>query len=163
MDWIAQKQRAGEVLKKYGSVALVVLLGIFLLTLPTEASEEPGTTADVSAGAEPQLQEQLAELLSGVSGAGKVEVLLTQAQGEETLYQEQQRITDSETSRDTVVLSGPDRGEFGLIRQVNPPVYQGAVILCQGADSPQVKLAMVEAVKCATGLTADRITVLKMK
>lgn len=163
MDWIAQKQRAGELLKKYGSVALVVLVGIFLLTLPTEASEESETTAGVSARADPKLQEELAELLSGVSGAGKVEVLLTQAQGEETLYQEQQRISGSETSRDTVVLSGSDRGEFGLIRQVNPPVYQGAVVLCQGADSPQVKLAMVEAVKCATGLTADRITVLKMK
>lgn len=163
MDGITQKQRAGELLKKYGSVILVVLVGLFLLTLPTEASEEPETTADVSAGAEPQLQEELAKLLSGVSGAGKVEVLLTQAKGEETLYQEQQRISGSETSRDTVVLSGSDRGEYGLIRQVNPPVYQGAVILCQGADSPQVKLAMVEAVKCATSLTADRITVLKMK
>ncbi len=163
MDWIAQKQRAGELLKKYGSVALVVLVGIFLLTLPTEASEESEITSGVSARADPKLQEELAELLSSVSGAGKVEVLLTQAQGEETLYQEQQRISGSETSRDTVVLSGSDRGEFGLIRQVNPPVYQGAVILCQGADSPQVKLAMVEAVKCATGLTADRITVLKMK
>lgn len=163
MDWIAQKQRAGELLKKYGCVALVVLVGIFLLTLPNEASGEPETAADVSAGDNPTLQEELAELLSGVSGAGRVELLLTLAKGEETLYQEQQRISDSETSRDTVVLSGLDRAESGLIRQVNPPVYQGAVVLCQGADSPQVKLAMVEAVKCATGLTADRITVLKMK
>lgn len=163
MDWIAQKQQAGELLKKYGCVVLVVLVGIFLLTLPAEAPEEPETTADVSAGENPQLQAALAELLSTVSGAGRVEVLLTQAKGEETLYQEQQRISGSETSRDTVVLSGPDRGEFGLICQVNPPVYQGAVVLCQGADSPLVKLAMVEAVKCATGLTADRITVLKMK
>lgn len=162
MDWIEQKQRSGELLKKYGSVALVVLVGIFLLLFPM-GQEETETEAAVVTAEQSGLQEELAKLLSCVSGAGRVEVLLSQAQGEETLYQEQQRISGTETSRDTVVLSGPDRAEFGLIRQVNSPVYQGAVILCQGADSPGVKLAMVEAVKCATGLTADRITVLKMK
>ena len=43
------------------------------------------------------------------------------------------------------------------------PTYLGAVIVCQGGDSPTVKLAIVEAVSNATGLSADKITVLKMK
>jgi hypothetical protein len=39
----------------------------------------------------------------------------------------------------------------------------GAVIVCQGADKPVVRLAIVEAVADATGLSTDTITVLKMK
>ena len=36
------------------------------------------------------------------------------------------------------------------------------VVLCQGADAPSVKLAIVEAVRCVTGLGADQISVQKM-
>ena len=55
------------------------------------------------------------------------------------------------------------RTESGLVRQTLGPVYRGAVILCQGADDPTVKLAVVEAVRCVTGLGADQISVQKMK
>lgn len=163
MDWLAQKRRLGEALKQYRYVALVILIGLMLLWLPTESSTEIPAEEECTAETQIPLQEELTRLLSSVSGAGRVEVLLTHAKGEETLYQQDVQTFDTESRRDTILVTGADRGETGLIRQINPPVYQGAVILCQGADSPQVKLAMVEAVKCATGLTADRITVLKMK
>lgn len=163
MDWLGQKQKIGVLFKKYRSVALLVLLGIFLLLLPENTTPEESEIQESVVLTQPRLQEELARLLSGVSGAGKVEVLLTQAKGEQTIYQEEERVTANETSRDTVLVTGSDRAQSGLVRQVNPPEYQGAVVLCQGADSPQVKLAMVEAVKAATGLTADCITVLKMK
>ena len=61
------------------------------------------------------------------------------------------------------MVTGSDRSEKGLVRQINPPEYLGAVVLCQGADNAAVKLAIVEAVSKATGLSTDRITVLKMK
>lgn len=163
MDWIAQKRRLWELLKQYRYVALVILIGLFLLWLPTESTPEPSVASEEPSVAQTTLQEELSQLLSEVSGAGKVTVLLTQAKGEETLYQEDARVSDTESQYDTVVITGSDRMETGLIRQVIPPIFQGAVVLCQGADSPQVQLAMVEAVKCATGLTADCITVLKMK
>lgn len=163
MDWIAQKRQLWERLKQYWYVTLVILIGLFLLWIPTESTPEPSVEEAEPSETETTLQEELSQLLSGVSGAGKVTVLLTQAKGEETLYQEDTRISDTESQNDTVVITGSDRTQTGLIRQVIPPVYQGAVVLCQGADSPQVQLAMVEAVKCATGLTADCITVLKMK
>jgi len=36
-------------------------------------------------------------------------------------------------------------------------------VVCQGADRAGVRLAVVDAVKSVTGLSSDRITVLKMK
>ena len=53
--------------------------------------------------------------------------------------------------------------ETGLIKQVNPPKYLGALIVCQGADDPSVRLAVSQAVASVTGISTDRISVLKMK
>ena len=171
MDWVDVGSRAKEFLKKYRYVALVLLAGIFLMVLPEgEEKQETQTQAESvqeTTAAQPDLQEALSEILSKIQGAGKVQVLLTQAAGEEIVYQTDEDIsTDSDSSnvrRETVILSGTDRSESGLIQQVIPPVYQGAIVLCQGADNASIKLAIVEAVSNATGLTFDKITVLKMK
>ena len=64
---------------------------------------------------------------------------------------------------ETVLISGSDRGQEGLIKQINAPTYRGAIILCQGADSPSVCLAIKEAVSKVTGLDTSEISVLKMK
>ena len=40
---------------------------------------------------------------------------------------------------------------------------QGAVVVCQGADHPQVRLNVTNAVAVYTGLGSDKITVMKMK
>ena len=41
------------------------------------------------------------------------------------------------------------------------PTYRGALVVCQGGDQADVKLAVTEAVAALTGLSADRITVAK--
>jgi stage III sporulation protein AG len=72
--------------------------------------------------------------------------------------------TDSYSEQnDVVTVSDGNRGEAGLVRQVIPPKYMGAVVVCQGADHPAIRLAVVEAVSDLTGLGADRVSVLKMK
>lgn len=166
MDWVAWKNTMVEFAKKYRYVLLVVLVGLVLLALPEE--KEPVKQPESIQTEEKQnLQEDLAAILSQVAGAGKVEVLLTQATGEETIYQTDEDISTGESTSDvhsdTVLVTGADRSETGLVRQVNPPTYQGAIVLCQGADSAQVKLSIVEAVMSVTGLRSDSITVLKMK
>ena len=50
-----------------------------------------------------------------------------------------------------------------MVRQILSPEYLGAVVVCQGANDVQVRLAVVEAVSKVTGLGADKISVLKMK
>ena len=127
-----------------------------------ESSHSPDTMQ-----AEPTLEEKLSAILSQVEGAGDVQVILTVAAGEEVVYQtdDDYSVTgDSNTTKvDTVTVTDADRNQNGLVRQVNPPVYQGAIIVCEGADDPSVQLAMVNAVSKITGLGANRISVLKMK
>ena len=162
MEWIAGKERVLEYIKNYRHVLLILLIGVLFMIFPS--AEEPEAQPQPSASeAAPSLQDSLAEILSKVSGAGKVEVLLTQAAGEQTLYQTDEDLSSDDVRRDTVLITNSDREEVGLIKQVNPPVYRGAVVLCQGADSAAVRLSIVEAVMSVTGLTSDCITVLKMK
>lgn len=147
--------------KKYRYVLLVVLAGFILMSVPeTEADE---TTPTEQEDAAPQLQESLEEILSLIQGAGRVEVLLTQESGEEILYQMDDNKSSDSLRRDTVMVSNASREEAGLVKRVDPPIYRGAIVVCQGADNASVRLSVVEAVKSVTGLTADRITVLKMK
>lgn len=162
MDWVAVKSSAAEYIKKYRYVLLVVLAGIFLMALPEREEAEPRVQQDI-AETKPDLQESLAAILSQIAGAGKVEVLLTQAAGEQTLYQTDEDLSPDDIRRETVLITNSDREETGLIKQINPPVYQGAIVLCQGADNANIRLSIVEAVMSVTGLTSDCITVLKMK
>lgn len=161
-----------QFLAKYKHVLLILLVGIGLMLLPSggksSAQEQPTPTAAPEQIQQTQtLQEQLSSFLSRMEGAGRVEVLLTLATGEETLYQtDSDRTTAdrSETDRqDTVIVSDSGRNEAGLVCQVNPPTYLGAVVLCQGADNSAVRLAITQAVANATGLGTHKITILKMK
>ena len=106
------------------------------------------------------VQEELAQILSNINGAGKVQVMLTEQAGECILYQTDQ---PSENRQDTVIITDADRAQNGLIQQIFSPTYRGAIILCQGADKAGVRLAIVEAVSKITGLDASEISVLKMK
>ena len=101
--------------------------------------------------------QQVAEILSW----------LNIEQGAKTIYQVDDDISQGESSysdrNQTVTLTDGQRNQYGLVQQVNPPIYLGAVVLCQGAGDPVVKLSVVEAVSKITGLNANQICVLKME
>ena len=153
--------------KQYRYGFLILLLGVGLMLLPTGdgAKQEAPSTTEIS---EPvSLEDRLAQILSRMEGVGKTEVMLTWEVGEQTLYETKEDSLISDTSeqfrREPVIITDSTRQEQGLIQQVISPVYRGAIIVCQGGGSPAVKLAIVEAVSDVTGLSADKITVLKMK
>lgn len=141
-----------QIFKKYRYVLLVVAAGIALMLVPSEKEPAPAPSAQSEAA---DLEARLEQILSRIDGAGEVAVMLTEASGEEVCYQ-----TDGE---DTVLVTGSDRSEQGLERIRRMPVYRGAIVVCAGADSAAVRLAVVEAVANVTGLGSDKITVLKME
>lgn len=151
-------------IKKYKYPILVLILGLLLMLLP--GKEEPELQEEIQTQ-ETSMQEHLQQILSQIEGAGAVSVLLSEAQGSRTIYQTdvESNANGDSTALDekTVIITDSDRNEAGLILRKDPPVYLGAVIVCQGADRAQVKLAIVEAVRCATGLGANQISVVKMK
>lgn len=160
MDLETGKQQFITFVKKYQYVLLVVLVGVVLMLIP-QSPRESQTVMQTEEAVKPDLQMQLAAILGQISGVGKVEVLLTEAAGADTVYQVD--IRQNQANADTVIITDRNREETGLVKQIFPPVYRGAVVVCQGADSAGVRLNVVDAVKSVTGLSSDCITVLKMK
>ena len=154
--------------QKYKYVGIVVVVGIVLMLLPNLSSGEkksdilPETTEQAIS-----IQQELEQILSQISGAGQVRIMLNEQVGEERIYQYNEDITVSDSATSTknniVTVADADRNENGLIKKINSPIYRGAIVLCQGADNPAVKLAVSEAVSKITGLGLDKIIVLKMK
>ncbi len=148
-------KKVTEFVGKYRWAVLILLLGVVLMLLPTSENQvQP--PAQVEANVQKEgIGQQLTAILGQIKGVGKVQVLLTVENGSNTIYQ-----TDGDK---TVIITDSNRVQSGLVERVESPEYRGAVIVCQGADSPSVRLNIVEAVASITGLGTDRITVLKMK
>ena len=170
MDRIKISNKITMFVRKYKYVALVLLLGVVLMMIPGKSRDsDPAAAAQTveTQAAGDSVRDELAAILSMVKGAGKVEVMLTVASGAETIYQTDDDVAstpDSSSAKNsTVIITDAARVQGGLVRQENPAQYLGVIVVCEGADSPAVRLAIVEAVSDVTGLGADRISVLKMK
>lgn len=161
--------RLKQFLHKYRYATIVLLIGLILLMLPERKTQTQITTpqSDMRVDQNAIEPDSLVEILESIDGAGKVKVLLSVAKGAETLYQTDSDISISESGEsrqiDTVLISDSQRTQTGLVRQTNPQTYLGAVVVCQGADSASVRLAVCQAVSKITGLGADAVCVLKMK
>ena len=163
MEGLKIPRKLREWIEKYKYAIVILLIGLTLLLIPEKQPRRSTVDSAVSTVMNPEtlLQESLAELLQAVDGAGKVRVMLSTEAGEETIYQ-----TDMDSdgkSISSVIITDSERKESGLIRQINPAVFKGAVVVCQGADSPAVRLAVTQAVSKITGLGSDAICVLKMQ
>jgi stage III sporulation protein AG len=162
-----------EPLKKYGALALVVLVGLLLLLWPRGADPPPANTSD-PAGETFDLaamEQRLAQTLSAISGAGRVEVMLTLKTDMEVVVVQD---TDTRSRREAeggAVNSWDDErkaktvlaGAAPVVQKRIYPVFQGALIVCDGAGDAKVHTAVLEAVSALTGLRADAVTVAKRK
>lgn len=167
MDVKVLADKVKSTVSKYKYAAIVLVIGLALLLLPEKSTQQTEPASKQEIVRQTFEVESLTEILQSIDGAGKVQVLLSVASGEQTIYQTN---TDTSTSGDggttrieTVIVTDSQRSEAGLVSQVNPPTYLGAIVVCQGADSAAVKLAVTQAVAKITGLGADSICVLKMK
>ena len=164
MDRIDIKRKILSIIGQYKYAAIILAVGLALMVLPgNKTNTVTSIPKEKEVVIKDNLQDSLSGILSSMEGAGKVKVLLTQSQGERIIYQTDIREREDDIEESTVIISGTEKDQMGLVKQTLAPKYLGAVILCQGADNASVRLAIVEAVSSATGLSTDKITVLKMK
>lgn len=159
-------QKIVSAASKYRYVILILVIGLVLMMIPFGKEAEHEIQTSVTKQEETDLSEQLTQILSQIQGAGKVSVMLTVKTGQNTVYQSNEDITSGDNGsirQDTVIVTDENRVESGLIQRVIAPEYRGAIIVCEGADKPEVRLHIIEAVASVTGLGTDKISVLKMK
>lgn len=157
-------------LKKYRLAALVVLLGVVLMLLPTGGkAQTPGDGGETlwETFSLEETEKRMAEVLGAIDGVGRVRIMLTLRAGSTLRLAEDSSLSDSsgQTKQEKQVLTvnrGSGRQEVVVTQQLYP-TYQGAVVVCEGAGSSSVRLAVVNAVSVLTGLSSDRISVVKWK
>ena len=160
MGQLAQRVRAS--LHKYRLVWLVILVGLFLLLLPTGGGEGEEAAAEPAQGTFDleKTEARLAQALSQIKGAGEVTVMLTVANGpRQVLAQDVDRNSQQGESTQTVILSRGSSSQETVTVQEIYPRYQGALVVCPGGDDPEVRLQITEALSALTGLGADKISI----
>lgn len=163
------RERAAQLLRKYRVAVVLFFAGVLLLLLPgqTRKTEQPAQQASACTFDKDSIQQELETILSGIDGAGRVKLMLTLACGEQTIYQTDDRTVTSSagttSESETVFRQSGSAEKSPVVQSVVYPQYQGALVVCDGAEHAGVRLAVIQAVSSLTGLGSNKITVVKMK
>ena len=159
------KVRWSELWKKYKFVLLVVLVGVILMVLPVSSESKETETSDLQTPREAfdlaETEQRMEAILSKIDGVGKLRLMLTLRSGTRLTLAENTQREENRTQRETVTLNRGSGSQEVVVTNRYYPVYQGAVVVCQGADSSAVCLAVTETLQALTGLSSDRIRVAK--
>lgn len=129
--------------------------------------------------AEYNLEQSLEDILSKISGVGKVEVLVTYSETSEVvaMYNEKQtasnteetdtnggvrKIEETDTNKE-IIYEEKDGQKTPITQKVVMPKIEGAIITAEGAGNINVKTNIIQAVSAATGLATYRIQVFQME
>ncbi len=160
------KEKWLTVLSRYKFPAIMLLLGVALMLLPAgkksaAATEKtPQQAFDLEA-----MERQMEELVGCIDGVGRVKVMLTLRTGPtlSLASDKDETLRDAEMRTESQILKlnrGSGMQEV-VVTQERYPVFQGAVIVCDGAGNSAVRLQVTEAVSVLTSLSSDKITVAK--
>ena len=140
-------------------------LGILLLLLGSGFGRSEN--ADVSANVLPtegadayakMLEGRIAEICSGVSGAGQVSVFVSLKGGYRTVY-----AIDSQSNasgyKNEIVMSGSGSGKEAVVTAYENPEIAGVGIVCAGGDSPRVQEQIISLVSASLGISTNKIFV----
>lgn len=124
-------------------------------------------------------EEKLANILSNISGVGKVKVLLTYSQTSTyvPIYNENVKssnttetdsaggsrtVEENDSQKEVIYKEDSSGNKEPVTQSIISPKIEGAIITAEGADNAEVKTAIVQAVEAATGLATHKIQVFKM-
>lgn len=155
--------------KKVTAIVCVGLVGIILLTLSElmpssdpNRDENETVETDIRDSYEEDIEKRLTSIVSAISGAGRTEVMVTLASGDENVYAVKEKSSDGSKEREYVVIDS-NKNESGLLLKVIEPEIRGVAIVCEGADSAKVRQEIVSTVSAVLGISTNRISIAKIK
>lgn len=190
-----KKIKLRELVEKVGvpKLILLVLAGVMLLvfSLPGGEDKKEEETVNYTAqdGEELALnamevyakkqESKTEEILSQVSGIGKVKVMLTLKASEERVPLQDDETTEEDTaeqdsgggsrdnsryeSRKESVLVQKNGEGSPYVVQINSPSVEGIVVVAQGADSAKIQTEIIQAIQALFPIEAHKIKVMKME
>ncbi len=167
LDRLSHKQK-----KILSWLSLVVLVGVgFFMVQPGYKTPEPPANSTAlqerygSFAAEARyLETRLAELLSAVAGVRRADVFITLERGprltiaEEVTSEEHGGMERRRTSAPALLRSG--QSEQPIILETDWPAVRGVLVVADGAEDPQLRFRIAQAVQTVLQIEMYRIEVL---
>ena len=164
------QKRLSAGISKFRLPLLIFAAGLLLMLLPTGKRSTQAVQTAAQAAQTQELtpsQEEMEAILSRIDGVGRVDLLLTLRTSGASVYQTDTRTVTSGSGTteecQTVFGQTSGSGKEPVVQTTLAPQYQGALVVCDGADRASVRLAVVQAVTSLTGLGSNHIAVVKMK
>lgn len=156
--WPANWKRG---LERYKYLLIAVLVGIVLLLPGGGGKQEQRDTGEMEPPAFDlsEFENRLETTLSKISGAGKVDVVLTVKESGQTVYAQDIQADQQEQTRTTVIVSRGSGVEQTVPVQSYSPTFQGALAVCPGGGNPTVRLQLTQAICALTGLSTEKVSV----
>lgn len=166
-------QKILEKIKRDKRIAIIVcigLVGIILLTLSelmpqkndAKQNEKSENVTDIRDSYEENIEKRLTSIVSSIDGAGRTEVMVTLASGDENVYAVKEKSSDGSKEREYIVIDS-DKNESGLLLKVIEPEIRGVAIVCEGADSAKIRQEIISSVSAVLGISTNRISIAKIK
>lgn len=143
------------------------------------AENSLSTANNTSLSYEDQMKQELKDVLSQIRGAGKVNVMIYFNSGNEEIPAFSQnnsnkvteendgsggrRVINEDTESTTVVTTTDGGVTKPFVTKELKPKISGVIVIAEGADDPDVKYKLYEAVKTVFGLEQCRINIYPMK
>lgn len=160
MKWDTWKQK----LKKAKFVIIVLLAGILLMAIPMGTKKEKAEQKETGFSLA-ETEHRMEEILEKIDGVGRIDVMLTlKSSSQLTLAQDQNDTKRQEEEKKQSEVLTINRGsgyQEVVVTEEIYPVYQGAVVVCEGAQNSTVRLRVMETVAVLTGLGSDKISVVQ--
>lgn len=164
------QKRLSAGISKFRLPLLIFAAGLLLMLLPTGKRSTQAVQTAAQAAQTQELtpsQAEMEAILSRIDGVGRVDLLLTLRTSGASVYQTDTRTVTSGSGTteecQTVFGQTSGSGKEPVVQTTLAPQYQGALVVCDGADRASVRLAVVQAVASLTGLGSNQIAVVKMK
>ena len=164
------QKRLSAGISKFRLPLLIFAAGLLLMLLPTGKRSTQAVQTAAQAAQTQELtpsQEEMEAILSRIDGVGRVDLLLTLRTSGASVYQTDTRTVTSGSGTteecQTVFGQTSGSGKEPVVQTTLAPQYQGALVVCDGADRASVRVAVVQAVTSLTGLGSNQIAVVKMK
>lgn len=161
---ILKSLRINEFLKKEKNkklVYVILIIGVILLSLPSflpQKEVEPSRETVVNE----RLEERLSNIISEISGVGKVKVMITYKSTSEKRVAKDKNTRNSaneiyEEEKNVLLGSGSEQKPF-ITREEMPKIL-GVAVVAEGGGRDDVKAEISRAVRALTGVSANNIAV----
>ena len=175
--------------EKYRRVVLLLgVLGIALIFLSGffqyRAAESKAASVSAQTGVTDadqyvkQLEENLADIVNGISGGTDAKVMITLEKGTQYVYateqkKSQQKTQDQNTGSTTrnqennsletnyIIVKDADGSQKARAITEVQPVVKGVIVVCKGGDLPSVQQNIIDAVTTALNISSARVCVIK--